>query len=122
MCQLGGGGCLAGSVDASDQKDFWMRRERTNGWGIDWKNTTNLFLCHFADVICSNPAGPVAFLKLLHYPQRHGHSDVRANQRFFQLVPIDRFTGKFLNDVFEKFHPANVVIRSESRGIPLRKL
>src|SRR4029077_15506527 len=122
MCQLGGGGCLSGSVDANDQKDFWMRRERTNGWGIDRKNTTDFVSRPFANVICSNPATLSAFLELLHYPQRHRHSDVRANQRFFQLVPIDGFTGKFLDDVFEKFHSANFVIPSESRGIPLRKL
>ena len=92
------------------------------GGGIDRKNTTNFFARHFADVICGNRGARIAFLQLLHDPQRHRHADIGANQRFLQLVPIDRFAGKFLDDVFEKFHSANVVIPSESRGIPLRKL
>src|SRR5438132_4468424 len=122
MCQLGGGGCFASSVDADDQNDFWMCGEGTNGWGIDWKNTTNFVSRHFADVIGGDPAARITFLELLHYAQRHGHSDVRANQRLFQLVPIDRFAGKLVDDVLEKSHSADLVIPSESRGIPVRKV
>jgi hypothetical protein len=122
MCQLGGGSCLAGSVDANDQKDFWMRRERTNGWGIDWKNTTNFFLRHFADVICADPRPGIALLQPFQDAQGHGHTNVRTYKQFFQLIPIDRLAGKMIDDVFEKFHSTTRAIPSESRGIPLRKL
>jgi len=62
---------LAGSVDANDQKDFWMRRERRMGEDC-WKNTTNLFRATSLMSFAVIPADPVAFLKLLHYPQVMG--------------------------------------------------
>jgi hypothetical protein len=55
ICQLRGGGCFASSVDADDQNDFRMRRQRTNGWRIDRENTTDFVSRNLGDVICRYP-------------------------------------------------------------------
>ena len=79
------------------------------GQGADWrridrKDPANFFACYFADVICGDPRVLTAFLESLDDPQRHRHADIGANQGFLKLVPIDRFAGKSVDDVFKKFH------------------
>src|SRR5438045_9264935 len=81
-----------------------MRGQGTNRRRIDRKNAANFVACYFADVICGNPRVSIAFLQPLDDTQRHRHADIRANQRFLELVPVDRFAGESVDDVLEKFH------------------
>src|SRR5689334_18927101 len=81
-----------------------MRGQGTDWRRIDRKDAANFFACYFTDVICGDPRLRTAFLQSLDDPQSHRHTNVGANQRFLELVPVDRFAGKSVDDVLKKFH------------------
>src|SRR5690349_6327598 len=96
-----------------------MRGQGTHWRRIDRKDAANFFACYLADVIGGNSRARVTFLESLDNPQRHRHADIGANQRFLELIPIDRFASKYVDDVLKEFHcnSASSLGRRGDRGI-----
>src|SRR4030095_2308751 len=78
-------------------------------------------VAHRFDYVGDSQQSPrLAFLKGLDDADCHRHAEIGADERFFELVPVNRFAGKLLGETFEKIHDVIPPEVENSRCITLR--
>ena len=95
---------LARTVDANDQDDFRFFGKGKNRFRMFWQNAQQFFARDFDDVVDPQQRPCFAVLQLLQNSRGDRHADIGADERFFELVPIDWFAGECLGERFEKLH------------------
>src|SRR5216110_2013303 len=96
--------CFAGSVHADNQNQCRFAIRATDRRRISRQNPCDLF-AHGLDHIANSKHRPgLTFLKCLDDSRCHRHTEIRADERLFKLLPVDWLGGKLLNERLEKFH------------------
>src|SRR4030095_6326884 len=96
--------CFAGSIHADNQNHGRFAGRSTDWRRIAWQNARDLFAHRFNYLADSQQSPRLAFLKRFDDAHCHRHAEVSADERFFELVPINWFAGELLGQSFEKFH------------------
>src|SRR4030095_6606749 len=86
---------------------------------MDWRriarqNARDLFAYRFDYIADSQQRPRLAFLKGFDDTHRHRHAQVSADERFFELIPVNRFARELLGESFEKIHR---ILEEWSRGV-----
>ena len=90
--------CFAGSVHADNQNHSRSVGRSTNRRRIARQNARDLFAHRFDYVADSQQSPSLAFLKRFDDAHCHRHAEVGADERFFELVPVNRFAGELLGE------------------------
>ena len=94
--------CLAGSVHADDQNHGRFAGRSTNWRRIARQNARDLF-AHRFDYVADSEQGPrLAFLERLDDSQCHRDAEIGADERFFELIPIDRLACELVCERLKK--------------------
>src|SRR5947207_15977548 len=88
---------------------------------MDWhrirrQNPRDLFTHGFDHVANSKQRSRLALLQRFDDARRHRHTEIGSDERFLQLIPVDRFAGKLLRESLKEFHRDEGVNR-ESRFV-----
>src|SRR6266849_9443056 len=107
--------CLARPVHARDQNYFWFIRKRLNWFQTGWQDAQDFVAGDFDDIIDPGQRPGLALLQRADDPRRHRHSQIRADKRFFELVPVDWLIRKRLLKCVEEVHSlvSSLVMSSE---------
>ena len=101
MRQFRRGGSFPGPIDADHQDHLRPVRQRPEFRIGDWENLFNVGSSDLDNVSGRNLR--LALLKVLNDSERHRHTNIRADQGFFEFVPVDRLAAEAFYQVFEKF-------------------
>ncbi len=99
---------FAGSVHANNQNHGGFASRATNWRRVPRQNAGDFFTHGFDDVANSEQSPRFAFLKCFDNSQCHRHTEIGADESFFQLIPVDRFSGELFGEGLKKIHVSTV--------------